>query len=96
MSADGELNVDACHSCLQSGQVGNVTVGKIYDATKEIKLMIEESSMDDVAKPVALIARRIFDEIKAKYHGKQSIIFFLRILQKNYYKMLMNSFFNFW
>jgi FLYWCH zinc finger domain len=70
MSADGEVNVDACHTCLQSGQVENVVVGQIYDATKEIKLMIEESSIDDVAKPVAAIARRIFDEIKAKYRSK--------------------------
>ena len=69
-NSEGECILDDCHTCLQSGQVGKVVIVEIFDATQEIKLMVEASSMEDVGKPVSMIARRIFDEIKAKYHGK--------------------------
>lgn len=94
MSAGGEIKLNSCHTCLQSGQIENVVIGQIYDATKEIKLMIEESSIEDVAKPVSAIARRIFDEIKEKYRGKQEIIHrekinCLHIILYFHYKMLI-------
>ena len=69
-NSEGECKLNDCHTCLQSGQSGNVVIGQIFDATQEIKLMVEASSMEDVGKPVSVIARRIFDEIKAKYYGK--------------------------
>ena len=52
-NSEGMCVLDDCHTCLQSGQVGKVVIGEIFDATQEIKLMVEASSMEDVGKPVS-------------------------------------------
>jgi hypothetical protein len=62
--------VKGIHNCKQNGSIKTAEIGEIYDASAEIKEMIQESSIEDVSKSVQSIAKRVFGEIQQKHKGR--------------------------